>query len=305
MQGRIKMSNTLIKVIDLVPGEVRELSSLESKALVGDTFWADYVRKQTPILIRNAAQDWQALDRWGQPGYLESLCGEERANMLRMFNPSVYFRPMFDSGKLSEHIAEMRALPDDQTCSIPATEVPKKWAQDLGTYTFLSNRFDKRPRAFSKRRLFIYKNASTEWHYHITDETLTTQLVGSKRFSLFHLNDETWNVYSQVLKHNCHHLACAKQFFVRQPTIVKYEGYLTPGDALYIPPFWWHGIDPIDAGVGITLAHCFRTPLSRVGKWSQEPAVRDVVRSMSGAAKTKALGLICLGAVARLVAREN
>lgn len=35
------------------------------------------------------------------------------------------------------------------------------------------------------------------------------------------------------------------------------------GDVLYIPPHWYHGIDPVGAEVGCTLAHCFRSPYSR------------------------------------------
>jgi len=35
-----------------------------------------------------------------------------------------------------------------------------------------------------------------------------------------------------------------------------------PGDAIYIPPHWWHAVECPDArdGLGITLAYCWRSP---------------------------------------------
>jgi cupin-like protein len=299
------MAETIVRVIDLVPGEVCELPYLQADALDRNTFWTEYVCKHKPILIKKAVQDWPALDKWCRPEYLEALCGDEQAGMARMFNPFFVLPTMFHAGKIGDHIEEMHKSSDDQTYSIPAFDIPQKWAKDLGTYSFLGEEVDKKPRAFQTRRLFVYKNASTEWHYHITDETLTTQLVGVKRFSIFHLTNENWDVFSELIKHNCHHLSCRQEYFAQQAPLVKYEGVLRPGDALYLPPFWWHGIDPIDAKFGITLAHCFRTPLRRLGSWGQEPATRDAIRSMPSTSKSMALALLLLSSMTRLVAGER
>jgi hypothetical protein len=275
------MTSKIVKVIDLVPAEVRPLTTVRASALDANGFWTEFVCQHRPVLIRGAAAEWPALQHWGKPGYLEALCGDEVAGMSRTFNPlpgEAYFETAVRSKKLLRCITEMRAAPDDATYSIPAQPVPPTWQKDLGAYGFLSDTTDKRPSSFPRQRLFIYKNASTDWHYHATDETLTAQLVGSKRIGLFRLTHANWRLYAQTIRANFHHMPCSKEFFPRQPAVVKYEGILNPGDAIYIPPFWWHGVDPVDAAVGVTMAHCFRTPIKRLGDL-KEPVIREFLRT--------------------------
>jgi hypothetical protein len=101
------------------------------------------------------------------------------------------------------------------------------------------------------------------------DETITTQFLGSKRISLFRLTAENWRDFAPVILGNWHHLSHAGHFFPKEATLSKYEGVLEAGDAVYLPPFWWHGIDPADTGLGVTLAHCFRSPVRRFGAWEE------------------------------------
>ena len=154
--------------------------------------------------------------------------------------------------------------------------------------------------------MFTYKNASTEWHYHPTDETLTTQLVGAKRASIFRLTAENWESYAQPLEYNFHHMSGGKSFFPPEKPVTKYEIILEAGDAVYLPPFWWHGVDTADSRFGITLAHCFRTPLRRYGDW-KEPATRKMVRDMFTERKRKlpsVLSSIALSSLSRFFAGE-
>jgi hypothetical protein len=44
-----------------------------------------------------------------------------------------------------------------------------------------------------------------------------------------------------------------------------------PGDALYIPPLWWHGVIPTSKGFGATAAIPWRSPL---------PVIGDIIRRM-------------------------
>jgi hypothetical protein len=177
----------------------------------------------------------------------------------------------------------------------------------LGSYPFLSEKVNRKPRLFRRQRLFIYKNASTEWHYHHTDETLTTQLLGAKHVSLFRLTLENWSLYTRAIQANLHHMACSAELFPCESTITKYECILEVGDAVYIPPFWWHGIDPVDATFGITLASCFRTPLRRLGDW-QEPATRATLQDLFTFGRTAyiplALAQIACSTLSRKLRRE-
>jgi len=300
------MTAKIVKVIDLVPGDVRPLATVQASALDADGFWTQFVCKHQPLLIRNAARGWPALQHWGNPGYLESLCGEEVAGMSRTFNPlpaEAYFETAVRPGKLRRCLAEMRAAPEDATFSIPAQPVPEQWRRDLGGYSFLKPTSDKRPSSFPRQRLFIYKNASTDWHFHATDETVTAQLLGSKRIALFRLTPLNWRLYSRNIRANFHHMPCCREFFPRQPALQKYEGVLEPGDAIYIPPFWWHAVDPVDTRVGVTLAHCFRTPLKRLGDL-KEPVIRDFLRTTRSRNLPLVLSMVAFSTLCRKLAGE-
>jgi hypothetical protein len=257
----------------------RPLASIEAEQLTEYFFWENHVSKHRPIIIKNAAGSWPALSKWRDLNYLENRCGNERVGFSRMFNPlpaEPYFESVIKFKNLSECIADMRATSAGETFSIPATPVPAGWENDLGEFSFLSNNFDGKPMLYAKRRLFIYKNASTEWHYHPADETLTVQLLGAKRVSLFRLNKSNFHSYSRCIESNLHHLPQGNQLFPPDNNFIKYEGIILPGDAIYIPPFWWHGIDPADNEVGCTLAHCFRSPIKRFGSW-HEPITRKLL----------------------------
>ncbi len=305
------MTQKIVKVIDLVPGTPQALNAIPAASLDKKTFWEEYVRKHLPVVIKGAAQGWPALEKWTQPGYLESRCGGQGAGMSRTFNPlpaTPYFQNAVSRGKLAEYIAEMRNAAENETYSIPTIGLPQQWAEDLGKFSFFDERSDLKPRFYPGKRVFVYRNASTEWHHHPIDESLTTQLVGTKRFSMFRLNASDWKRYVPQIEANLHHMDCGKQFFPRDSvSLVKYDVVLEPGDTIYIPPFWWHGVDPADSGFGVTLAQCFKTPLQRFGDW-QEPATRQLLKETLANQKKWAipvLALVACSSVSRYLAGEK
>jgi hypothetical protein len=301
------MTEQIIKVIDLVPGNRLPLTTVQARSLSEETFWTEFVCKHIPVIVKGAAMDWPALERWNRSGYLEGLCGDEIVDMWSTFNPA----PVLDNAtarfqKLVDGIEAMRKAPDDATYSIPAMPVPERWKPDLGRHSFLGKAHERAPLWYPGRRLFVYRNASTEWHYHPLDETITTQLLGSKRISLFRLTAENWQAFVPLIEANWHHLSCRAHFFPPQ-AIAKYEGVLEAGDAVYIPPFWWHGIDPADTGLGATLAHCFRSPARRFGAW-EEPATQELIRVVARSHKMQLLpllALVCFSSIRRKLDRET
>lgn len=275
------MTQKIVKVIDLMPGTAQPMKTVPAASLDQKTFWNEYVCKHVPVVIKGAAAGWPALEKWKQPGYLEARCGDAGARVSRTFNPlpmTPYFKNCVTHMKLVDCITEMRGAADNETYSIPSMESPEEWYADLGKFSFFDEGSNTRPRGYPSKRFFIYRNASTEWHYHPVDESLTTQLVGTKRFSMFRLTAADWDRYVEPLEANLHHMECGKQFFPRDwANLIKFEAILEPGDTIYIPPFWWHGVDTADTGFGVTLAQCFKTPIRRVGAW-EEPATRRLLK---------------------------
>lgn len=302
------MAEKVIKVIDLVPGHTVPLTTVQAHSLSEEAFWTEFVCKHIPVVVKGAATGWFAMERWNRLGYLESLCNDETVDLWSTFNPA----PLLNNAAakfqgLVESLEQLRQAPDDATYSIPAFPVPAGWISDVGGYPFLGDTFERAPLWYPAKRLFVYKNASTEWHYHLLDETLTTQLVGSKRVSLFRLTSENWHAFAPLIQANWHHMSCKERFFPEEGTLAKYEGVIEPGDAVYIPPFWWHGIDPIDTGMGVTLAHCFRSPVRRFGAW-EEPGIKELIGATAKSHKAWLLPLLALvsfSAVARQVHQEK
>jgi hypothetical protein len=300
------MLDNIVKVIDLVPGTVAPLATVDASVLTQEMFQRQFLNKHIPVVIRGAARHWPATQRWREPGYLDALCGDVEVKMSRVFNAAMAQDYKLEPMKLRDCFAQLRASPDDATYSIPATAVPEQWVKDLGEYTFLGG-LDKKPRMYPRDRIFIYRNASTEWHYHPFDETITTQLAGSKRFSLFRLTADNWLPNSALIESKAHHRPDGARAFPADRPLLKYEGVLDAGDAVYIPPFWWHGVDPADTGIGYTLAHCFRTPVARLAAW-KDPVTRRVFRQIAARNKPAvpmALGVIAYSTLRRVMAGER
>lgn len=302
------MSNNLVKVIDLIPGRSRPLPVVDAEQLSEETFWDMYVSKHLPVLIKGAVASWPAVTQWKRPGYVEGRCGDAKAITFRTFNPIPVVRNAGFMGRepIAECIKEMRSASDTETLSIPAARLPPALASDIGGYRFFDKR-NSRPLHYPAKRIFIYKNASTEWHFHGFDETLTSQLVGSKRISLFRLTRSEWPQYEPLLKANFHHMNGRERFFPADAQLTKYEGVLEAGDSVYIPPVWWHGVDPVDAEVGMTLAHCFRSPLRRFGDWSDpvtRVCIRDLLSKLRVPRALMAMGGISLSSLSRRFAGE-
>jgi tRNA wybutosine-synthesizing protein 5 len=273
------MTDDIVRVIDLVPGVVKPLATVDVADLDSDTFRSLHVGRHAPLLIKGAARHWPALRLWNEPGHLESLAEDREVKMSDTFNPhpaDAYYRYTARKTRLADGLRQMRDAAPDSMRSIPSIALPPAWAKDLGDYPFLDAGLDKEPRQFPRNRLFVYRNASTDWHYHSFDETITTQIAGGKRISMFRLTQQNWWPYSQLIESNLHHTPCGAKFFPAELPLVKYEGIIEAGDSVYIPPFWWHGIDPADTSMGFTLAHCFRTPINRLADMS-DPVVRRIL----------------------------
>ncbi len=185
---------------------------MDARALAPQAFWARHVQPHAPVVLRGALAHWPAVQRWARPGYLEAFGNMDKVLLARAFNMSPALTSAADSTvELRGALCEMRLAGDGDTLSVPALPVPDDWLADLGEFRFLKDA--PAPLLYPRRRLFVYKNESTEWHYHPIDETLTCQIAGAKRVSLFRLSPANWSAYAPLIRTNHHHLPCADQLF--------------------------------------------------------------------------------------------
>ncbi|GLS26643.1 cupin-like domain-containing protein [Marinibactrum halimedae] len=266
----------IVKVNDLVPGETRPLDEIDVTNLSEEEFWSTYVCKHRPLVIRGGIKHWAACEKWQEPQYLQSISNSVNGSVRyrRAFNSNPV-PPITQKMELREALNALIETPHDKTFAIPGMNLPKRWKEDIGNYPFLQSRIKRKPIFYQLNRLFLFRNASTDWHTHPADETICSQIVGSKKVSMFRCTDKNWDKYAPYIEKNIHHMSLDESYFPDKSDLIKFEGVLQEGDSLYIPPFWWHALDSNDTEFGINLARCFRSPLSRVGDFN-EPVLKDL-----------------------------
>jgi hypothetical protein len=86
-----------------MPGNRLPLTTVEARSLSEATFWNEFVCKHTPVILKGAASNWSALQRWHRIGYLEDLCEDETVEFRSTFHPVNLFRGAAQSArKLAE-----------------------------------------------------------------------------------------------------------------------------------------------------------------------------------------------------------
>lgn len=132
---------------------------------------------------------------------------------------------------------------------------------DVGGFPFLRN--PPPPLIYTKKRAFLFGRSYTDWYFHPSDETLMCQIGGSKRVALLAPDQRNWDTMLDVVSH---------ERFVGVPDSKRFPEFrklrfrsviVDHGDALYIPPYWWHAVESVDGGAswGATIAWCWGSPM--------------------------------------------
>jgi hypothetical protein len=239
-------------------------------------FYAKHVLLNKPCLIKGAVKQWQATKKWSQPGYLAAKVDDPAVSL---YEHSNYLHPD-KMAKTEQKIAFNEALAkltDNKggTVSIPSIFCDEKgkfaaFLDDLGAFAFIQRL--AKPIYYPQRRFFMYAGAGTTWHYHQIDETLMCQIKGSKRVGLLApLNPSFDRLEEDLMTYQ--YLEGDQCFADYKGDIQPFEVLVEEGDALYIPPFWWHGVEPVDTDFGITMAHCWASPLHKLAAF-EVPIIR-------------------------------
>lgn len=267
-------------VLDHIPAveEGHSIPVLHADELSEHEFRRHYVDKNMPCLIKGAVTHWPASSKWKDLQYLKDSCGNHRVQVFSDIN-------FIDTDTMQKHCAETSFAeaidrlsdPSREIVSLPAVGVEQTGNfaaldKDIGKFAFISKL--PKPVSYLQKRFFLYKNAGTGWHNHPVDETLMCQVVGSKRVGLMTTKNSAYEAFKQMAKAD-EYLQGSERLDALKKDINVQIVTVKEGDVLYIPPHWWHGVDPVDANVGMTLAVCFRSPLHKISDLSY-PAVRDI-----------------------------
>jgi len=252
------------------PVEEVDVASLTQRC-----FEEEYVHKNRPVVIRRAAQHWNAC-QWNEDTFREQMDGVENLfgkdgflivepfgeyqggeilalrNRLRKTTPAMSAPSFLDLLDRSEALTAY-AVP----LKTPGLE-PLKEA--IGGFTFADLETKPARVANFNSRMFLHKYSYTDWHFHNADETITVQMLTSKELLLLPTDRATfaqlWNVLTERPGWEID-ASIDREFAEVVPQRVR----LRPGDAVYIPVFWWHAVESVDDSLGATLAFTFASPL--------------------------------------------
>jgi len=256
---------------------VAPVESLESAGLSRREFLERYVDAGRPVLLRGAARHWPAFERWSDPAYL--------AGRLRGGTFAVHRRPVLElKWRSSRWPMRFGAVPGEEgTEQVPFAELQRRadtrefafayavtlstkssleaLEADTGDFSFLDP-VPAPPRYYQPRRVFLHARSYTDWHYHPDDETLMCQFGAPKIVTLLPPDAVSFKVLLGIARREDYMGGHDAAKFPAVGRLRPRRVVVGSGDALYIPPHWWHAVECADNGgrLGLTLAYCWGSP---------------------------------------------
>jgi quercetin dioxygenase-like cupin family protein len=265
--------------------QAAEVDSIDARDPKANAFLRRHVDRVQPCVLRAAALDWSAVTKWQDKHYLAEACGKYTVTTYPHLNYCSPNRQKADASSMSfaQALDEMFCN-DERILSIPALhEGPNgefsELMGDLGSPVFsVATGWGGLQRGFvyAPIRFFIYKNGGTNWHAHPGDQTLLCQIVGSKHVGLIPTNIPAYGELRKAFANdlNLDSSVPLERIGAAVPTL---KATLHPGDALFIPPHWWHGVEA--QGYGASAALCWRSPRHVMGDL-RFPVVRERWRAV-------------------------
>jgi hypothetical protein len=256
--------------------EIGNVVEVEAASLRQVDFYAHFVQRMKPCIVRGAVRHWKAFDAWKSPEYLGRQITDTRpmpvqfSPLIEMIHEAPESPRSTDQKDRSKDVKLQfsefmkRVTSDtDGHCALHAEPLAigspfEALRSDVSGFPFLPNA--RPPRLCADYRMFIYRQSYTDWHFHVCDETLMCQVKGQKEVLLFPPDAQSFASLIEIIRRvGCVYDVDPKRF----PSFAKLRptrAVVGAGDALFIPTFWWHAVESVERDWGITLAWCWASP---------------------------------------------
>lgn len=227
-------------------------------------FQTRYFDTQKPVVIRGGASHWPAMQRW-QPAYLkEKLAG--RTVQLFGSKDGIHFdKKVTPFVKATQYTLPVEAFVDRTFGLAESDMVYYLRQQAISNFSELTGDIDAPKfanRRISETCLWIGGTGNiTNTHYDMNDNFLV-QVSGRKRLMLFSSEqfDELYPMAATTPNtSNYASVDIANPDLAAYPAFAKaqpFEAFLEPGDMLFIPVFWWHWVQTLEAGCSVNFWWC-------------------------------------------------
>jgi hypothetical protein len=251
----------------------RPVEEVDVENLSERAFREDFVRKNRPVVVKGAAQHWPAC-RWDEITFRRQLNKVENLFARDGFLITEPFGE-YQGGVLEVRRRMRRATPSisgeaflkrlDGSEQLTAYAVPLKtpglepFEKGLGKFGFIDPEDAPARLANYASRVFVHRESYTDWHLHQADETLTVQLLNPKEILLLPTDRPNFTrLWRTLAKRPGWEISAGTD--PEFETVTPQRVLLQPGDAIYIPVFWWHAVESVSDSLGATVAFTFASP---------------------------------------------
>ena len=232
---------------------------LDARILDEAVFQNDFVAHSRPCVIKSAISHWAATTRWRDKDYLKAKAGHHEVFLFEN-EYHVSAKRMVDGKRELSFAQAVDQLHAEATkMAMFTTGLPLELIGDLGGVRFLTR--GQPAFCYPPARYFFFRNAGTTWHYHPFDETLMCQVIGSKQVGLVNGNTPSNISLRQIFFGEDYYDDPSAFDALAGNDLRWFTATVEEGDALYIPPLWWHGVVPLTETFGATAAVTWRSPL--------------------------------------------
>lgn len=210
---------------------------------------------KTPVIIKGGVGHWKAMQLW-TPEYFQTLFPNKLIGVYRFERKEgLWGRTLLKDIPIGQAISWMR---ENQNPDVKYYIIRDAISKN---YPELKSDFEN-PRwtdvGNCSSSLWVGEAGNTTPLHFDTAENFLVQIYGRKQLRIFSPEDNhllyVHNLYTKGRMHfsQIRDLdADNRKQFPRLEKACLYQGIIGPGDAIYIPPGWWHEVKTLDFGISV------------------------------------------------------
>lgn len=238
------------------------------ETLTRRAFEARYRARGEPVVITGGLADWPALERW-TPDYFARALGDEVVEV-NVNRGGVYDDNRREPMRLGAYVDELRAGETPRNSKYFTCDVDAVLPRLRDDYRFPPH--IKREEG-ARLHLFFGRDAKTGNHYHPWQQNTLAQIYGQKQVFLFEPGQFSRLDPEPFADDRFNFSRGDFEELARQTPHAVVE--LQPGEMLFIPVHWWHGV----LGEGMSISAAFFWPASLEHYRFPEPGLRCIAKS--------------------------
>jgi Cupin-like domain len=245
--------------------EILAVPRIDARDLPYSKFVQEYVARNLPVVIHNAAQGWAALDKW-TPEYFKAQYGSQIVDVTYGVQQQL-------SEVMDGVLASTAEKPGPYLHKVIIHQHMPSLLQDLAPenpYAFpvrycsplMPKRF-RRPDGYLKLLIGGVGGKFPLMHFDSDNShAVITEIYGDKEFVLFAPEDSAY-VYPHEKSANTSQIDDLDHVDLNRypdfPKATQYRAIISPGESIFVPSRWWHSARVVTTSVSVCTNSMYAT----------------------------------------------